>query len=78
MPKFSFIFTNVVVYLKCKWHSLTNKEGESMKTFVSEDQKLYWELFKNGPKGLKGNPLLITEFMEMENERKRNLEELSR
>ena len=49
-----------------------------MKTFVNDDQKLYWELFKEGPKGLKVNPLLITEFMEMENERKRSLEELSR
>ena len=49
-----------------------------MKTFASEEQKLYWDLFNNGPKGLKGNPLLITEFMEIENERKRQLEGPSR
>lgn len=49
-----------------------------MKTFINPDQKLYWELFSNGPKGLKGNPLLIMEFMEMENERKRSLEGPSR
>lgn len=46
------------------------------KTFVSEDQKLYWDLFANGPKGFKGNPLLMLEVMEIENERKRE-EELS-
>lgn len=44
------------------------------KTFASEEQKLYWDLFANGPAGLKGNPLLIMEFMEIENERKREQE----
>lgn len=49
------------------------------KDFVSDEQRLYWELFSNGPKGLKGNPLLITEFMEMERERKNvKVEEMSR
>lgn len=44
------------------------------KTFVSEEQKTYWDLFANGPEGFKGNPLLIMEYMEIENERKREQE----
>ena len=50
-----------------------------IKDFLNDEQRLYWELFSKGPKGLKGNPLLITEFMEMEKERtKIKTEEMSR
>lgn len=47
--------------------------------FVNKEQRIYWELFSKGPKGLKGNPLLITEFMEIEREcTKIKIEEMSR
>ncbi len=49
------------------------------KDFVNDEQRLYWELFSKGPKGLQGNPLLIIEFMEIEKERTRiKTEEMSR
>lgn len=41
------------------------------KTFANKEQELYWDLFSNGPDGFKGNPLLMLEVMEIENERKR-------
>ena len=38
------------------------------KAFVNEAQKLNWELFKNGPEGIKGNPILMSNFIEIERE----------
>ncbi len=41
-----------------------------MKTFVNSDQQAFWDAFCNGPKGVKGNPLIIDGFVSMENERR--------
>lgn len=44
------------------------------KTFANQEQKDSWELFAYGPDGIKGNPLFIMSFMEIEQERKREKE----
>ncbi len=43
------------------------------KFFLNDIQQIYWNLFENGPEGLKGNPLLMIEFMEIEQERKKSV-----
>ena len=48
-----------------------------MKSFESEEQKAFWEAFCYGPKGVKGNPLIIGEFVAMEHERRARQIDLS-
>lgn len=44
------------------------------KTFANQEQKDSWELFAYGPDEIKGNPLFIMSFMEIEQKREREKE----
>ncbi len=44
------------------------------KTFANQEQEDSWKLFAYGPDGIKGNPLFIMTFIEIEQERKREKE----
>ena len=45
-----------------------------VKTFANQEQEDSWKLFAYGPDGIKGNPLFIMTFIEIEQERKREKE----
>lgn len=45
-----------------------------VKTFANQEQEDSWKLFDYGPDGIKGNPLFIMTFIEIEQERKREKE----
>ncbi len=54
---------------------------ETKKTFVNETQETYWDVFSkgidvgNGKTILKGNPLLMMEYMEYERNRNKEREQ---